>query len=163
MKSISVNSNQKPGKMEGKKYLKWSSCVQALKRHTGSWNKIFNTKIPEIFRKTCHFIKKKKDLCPISCAVNSKSKDKKEMMQKVQCHKLWSKVITSDFLFKSYDFTKGSADIIDQFNDCYSTYVKSQRWVMVALYHMLDVAPFNAETTKCLKKGLDVQSKQSWL
>ena len=64
-------------------------------------------------------------------------------------------------IFKFYNFVKGDTEIIDQFGDYYSPREKSLRWVMMALYYMLDMTRVNVKTVWSLKEGLNVHRLNS--
>ena len=86
----------------------------------------------------------------MSCTVKAKSKDKKNVAEFSTCRLLHGTTIDDSkkkpHIIKYYYFTKGRTDIVDQLNDCYTTRVKSCRWVMVALFYMLGTFSVNGKT-----------------
>lgn len=46
-------------------------------------------------------------------------------------------------VIKFYDFTMGGADIVDHLDDYYTAPGKSNLWLMVALFYMLETSMVN--------------------
>ena len=91
------------------------------KEKQGIPDELFDTTNREIFSKTCHFEKDKKDLCLTSYTVKTKSKRKINVVilsttRPLHCHTKRDQK-SKPQIFKFYDFTKGGTDIVDQMND----------------------------------------------
>ena len=86
---------------------------------------VFDTKNREVLSKTCHFEKDKKDPCLSSYTVQTKSKNKKNVVILSITRPMHS--CTKDDnnskpqIFKFYDFAKGGTDIVNQMNDYFIT------------------------------------------
>ena len=64
-------------------------------------------------------------------------------------------------IVKFYDVTKGRTDIVDQLNDCYKLGYGYGRWVMVALFYIIDTSRVNRKTIWCLKHKEDISKLSS--
>ena len=128
------------------------------KGRQGIPDELFDTTNREIFSKTCHFEKGKKDLCLTSYTVKTKSKGKKnvEILSTTRplhyCTKDDQK--SKPQIFKFYGFTKRGTDIVDQINDYFTTRAKSSRWVIIVLYYMLENTQVNAKSIWYIKEGI---------
>ena len=95
------------------------------KGRQGIPDKLLDTTNREIFSKTCHFEKDKKDLCLTSYTVKTKSKGKKNVVilsttRPLHCCAKDDQK-SKPQIFKFFDFTKGGTDIVDQMNDYFTT------------------------------------------
>ena len=70
---------------------------------------------------------------------------------------------TKPALFKTYDFSKGGTDIVDQRMGCkYSTKAKTNKWTNVAFYYLLDCTRVNTQTVWSLVKNVDPRETNSY-
>ena len=63
---------------------------------------------------------------------------------------------------KFYDFTKGGTDIMDQRIGNYTTKFKSQKWIKVIIYYLLDTCCRNSQTIVCLNSGIHPRNSDSY-
>ena len=120
--------------------------MAALKKgRSGTPTELFDTPNREIFSATCLFEKENKNICLTSYTVVLSTS-----------RPLHDKTIYDDKekpqIIKFYNFIKGGANIVDQWNEYYTTSSKSCQWVMVALSYMLDTARVNGENRVVFEK-----------
>ena len=63
---------------------------------------------------------------------------------------------------RSYDFTKGGTDIVDQRMGFYTCKFKSRKWPMVAFSYTVDIARVNSSTLFCLNGNKDSLKQSSF-
>ena len=111
-------------------------CGYALKRHCCNFTGSFHKRFYEVFSKTWHFEKEKKNvLHHIEWTQSQNQKEKKNVVMLASSRPMHSATKDDEKsklqIVKFYNSTKGSTDIVDQLNDYYSSRAKLLRWIMM--------------------------------
>ena len=65
-------------------------------------------------------------------------------------------------IYKFYDFTKGSVDIVNQLNNFYTTRSKSKRWDILTMFYILDTIRVYSKILFCIKPKLDIKKEDTF-
>ena len=65
-------------------------------------------------------------------------------------------------IYKFYDFTKGSVDIVNQLNNFYTTRSKSKRWDILTMFYILDKIRVYSKILFCIKPKLDIKKEDTF-